>query len=163
MGMIQSKVREFGTEFLYDCSYLICQKFEHAAGVVFDKFDEVVAHIYAHLVPAYFRMLGQFRIQNVIIEQIRRQYEHLFQLTQYSLSPLTALSGEKLADSEIGYFTILFGGEIANLTERIGEKRYQAIIVCPSGISSSLIMMSELASLWCYVSKSFSCDWCRTK
>ena len=148
MGMIQSKVREFGTEFLYDCSYLICQKFEHAAGVVFDKFDEVVAHIYAHLVPAYFRMLGQFRIQNVIIEQIRRQYEHLFQLTQYSLSPLTALSGEKLADSEIGYFTILFGGEIANLTERIGEKRYQAIIVCPSGISSSLIMMSELASLF---------------
>ncbi|MCJ1975689.1 PTS transporter subunit EIIA [Lactococcus piscium] len=148
MGMIQSKVREFGTEFLYDCSYLICQKFEHAVGVVFDKFDEVVAHIYAHLVPAYFRMLGQFRIENVIIEQIRRQYEHLFQLTQYSLSPLAALSGEKLADSEIGYFTILFGGEIANLTERIGEKRYQAIIVCPSGISSSLIMMSELATLF---------------
>ncbi|GHU38205.1 transcription antiterminator BglG [Bacilli bacterium] len=148
MGMIQAKVREYGTEFLYDCSYEICRKVEHLTGIEFKAFTSVVDHIYAHLVPAYFRILGKFTIQNVLIEQIQKQYNHLFQLTQYSLTTLEDLLGEKLPESEVGYFTILFGGEIANLTERPEDKRYRALVVCPSGMSSSLIMRSELATLF---------------
>lgn len=148
MGMIQAKVREYGTEFLYDCSYEICRKVEHLAGIEFKTFTTVVDHIYAHLVPAYFRILGKFTIQNVLIEQIQKQYDHLFQITQYSLKPLEDLLGERLPESEIGYFTILFGGEIANMAERPEEKRYRALVVCPSGMSSSLIMLSELTTLF---------------
>ena len=148
MGMIQAKVREYGTEFLYDCSYEICRKVEHSTGIEFKAFNNVVDHIYAHLVPAYFRILGKFTIQNVLIEQIQKQYNHLFQITHYSLTPLEELLGERLPDSEIGYFTILFGGEIANMAERPEDKRYRALVVCPSGMSSSLIMRSELATLF---------------
>ncbi|MDD3016713.1 MAG: PTS sugar transporter subunit IIA, partial [Lactococcus chungangensis] len=75
-------------------------------------------------------------------------YNHLFQITHYSLTVLEDLLDERLPDSEIGYFTILFGGEIANMAERSEDKRYRALVVCPSGMSSSLIMRSELATLF---------------
>lgn len=148
MGMIQANVREYGTEFLYDCSYEICKKVEQLTGIEFKRFSDIVTHIYAHLVPAYFRILGKFNIENVLMGQIQKQYHHLFQITQFSLKPLEALLGERLPDNEIGYFTILFGGEIANLSERSEEKRYKALVVCPSGMSSSLIMISELMTLF---------------
>lgn len=83
MGIIQSSIREKGTEFLYQCAYGICQKFEHQSSMTFKNFDDVVEHVYVHLVPTYFRIIGKFSLENQIIEQIQRQYKHLFQLTQY--------------------------------------------------------------------------------
>lgn len=45
-------------------------------------------------------------------------------------------------------FTILFGGEIFGQKNEQRQEKLKALIVCPSGISSSLILQSELRRLF---------------
>lgn len=84
----------------------------------------------------------------MLIEEIKEQYGELFALTKIALHPLEMLTGQAIPDEEVGYFTILFGGEIGNQRELNRVIRYKALVLCPSGISSSLIMQSELKELF---------------
>ena len=83
---------------------------------------------------------------NVLIKDIRQSYRSLYHLCEQALAPLEKLTKRSIPSEEIG-FTILFGGEFSGKNEQRQEK-LKALIVCPSGISSSLILQSELRRLF---------------
>ncbi|MFZ4355876.1 transcription antiterminator BglG, partial [Enterococcus gallinarum] len=58
------------------------------------------------------------------------------------------LTKRSIPSEEIGFFTILFGGEIFGQKNEQRQEKLKALIVCPSGISSSLILQSELRRLF---------------
>ena len=84
----------------------------------------------------------------MLIDEIKVQYKEIFELTKLALFPLKKLVQKDIPDEEIGYFTILFGGEISNQRQKKRNAQLKALILCPSGISSSLIMKSELQELF---------------
>ncbi len=116
--------------------------------VEFDSFRELLMNVFYHLVPAYFRISYSFYLPNVMIDQIKHQYASIYEMTRKALRPLEKRIGKSIPEEEVGFFTILFGGEIRKVDEEERNRKIRAVIVCPSGISSSLILKSELQQLF---------------
>ncbi|EOL49959.1 BglG family transcription antiterminator [Enterococcus caccae] len=148
MTITQGEIRDTALEYLLECASQIIHEMERLAAIEFKAYRKLLLDLFYHLVPAFFRIKYQFSLANVLTEEIKEQYGEIFTLTKTALYPLEMLLGKPIPDEEVGYFTILFGGEIGNQRELNRVIRYKALVLCPSGISSSLIMQSELKELF---------------
>lgn len=144
----QGDVKDPSLDFLMDCCSEIIYEIERLAVIHFDKFKKILLELFYHLVSAYFRIKYGLKITNVLIDEIKIQYTELFDLTQLSLYPFELLTKKAIPQEEVGYITLLFGGEILNQKEKGVKKSLKALVMCPSGISSSAIMQSQLKKLF---------------
>ena len=72
----------------------------------------------------------------------------MFALIKRSLKPLEEATSKKISDDEIDYFTIHFGGYLENIQKESITEKIVAIVICPNGISSSLILRAELKQIF---------------
>jgi hypothetical protein len=105
-------------------------------------------NLYAHLYPSYYRLLFNISLHNPLTHQIKREYRSLYELIRRSLKPLEEMTGKPLSSDEIAYFTIHFGGYLQSQVKRREAKDLRAMIVCPNGVSTSLILQSELEKIF---------------
>lgn len=99
--------------------------------------------LFQHIIPAYYRIFFDVYYSNPLLEKIKNDYYELFELTKIILKPLEKEMGIEISESEIAYFTIHFGGYLEN--SRVEERQnLKAVVVCPNGISSSLIMSTTI-------------------
>ena len=115
---------------------------EFPIGISFRK------NLYAHLYPSYYRLLFNISLHNPLTHQIKREYSSLYELIRRSLKPLEEMTGKPLSSDEIAYFTIHFGGYLQAKVKRREAKDLRAMIVCPNGVSTSLILQSELEKIF---------------
>ena len=111
---------------------------EFPLGIPFRK------NLFAHLYPSYYRLLFNISLHNPLTHQIKREYSSLYELIRRSLKPLEEMTGKALSSDEIAYFTIHFGGYLQSQVKHREAKDLRAMIVCPNGVSTSLILQSEL-------------------
>lgn len=148
MTFLQNNQNEASLDFLVDCASEMIYEIERLAAIQFKDFRALLLNLVHHLIPAFFRIEYQLVLENELIEEIKIQYAEMFELTKRALFPLKKVTTQVISDEEIGYLTILFGGEINSQRKRKDFSSLKALILCPSGISSSLIMKSELQSLF---------------
>lgn len=148
MTVIQGENQDRALAFLWKCAHEIIHEVERLAAIEFQNNQKLLKNLFYHLVPSYFRLRFQIPLSNVLVDKIKLEYRELFEITKAALVPLKKIVGGIIPEEEIGYFTILFGGEIKCQRERKAEKVIKALVLCPSGISSSLIMKSELQALF---------------
>ena len=115
---------------------------EFPLGIPFRK------NLYAHLYPSYYRLLFNISLHNPLTHQIKREYSSLYGLIRRSLKPLEEMTGKQLSSDEIAYFTIHFGGYLQAKVKHREAKDLKAMIVCPNGVSTSLILQSELEKIF---------------
>lgn len=115
---------------------------EFPIGISFRK------NLYAHLYPSYYRLLFNISLHNPLTHQIKREYSSLYELIRRSLKPLEEMTGKQLSSDEIAYFTIHFGGYLQAKVKHREAKDLRAMIVCPNGVSTSLILQSELEKIF---------------
>ncbi|CAM3726862.1 BglG family transcription antiterminator [Erysipelothrix urinaevulpis] len=119
-----------------------------AVGVLGSKNDhDLHQNLYEHLVPAYYRLKYDIPITNPYTDKIKFEYEELYHLVDKALEPLSLRLNKVIPDDEIAYFTIHFGGQLRNKTDKQKQK-YRAITVCPHGVSSSLLLNLQLEKLF---------------
>lgn len=145
--VIEGAIRDDSLDYLWGCANEIVKRFQTISAIQLLEEEETLKHTFYHLVPAFFRIYFGYHLSNALTQTIKYQHEELFKLTQIALEPLEKLTKKKTPDNEIAYFTILFGGEIKRQKEIIPH-RIRALILCPNGISSSLIMKEELKQLF---------------
>ena len=115
---------------------------EFPMGISFRK------NLYAHLYPSYYRLLFNISWHNPLTHQIKREYSSLYELIRRSLKPLEEMTRKPLSSDEIAYFTIHFGGYLQSQVKRREAKDLRAMIVCPNGVSTSLMLQSELEKIF---------------
>lgn len=115
---------------------------EFPMGIPFRK------NLFAHLYPSYYRLLFNISLHNPLTHQIKREYRSLYELIRRSLKPLEEMTGKALSSDEIAYFTIHFGGYLQSQVKHRETKDLRAMIVCPNGVSTSLILQSELEKIF---------------
>ncbi|MDU5333894.1 BglG family transcription antiterminator [Enterococcus sp.] len=148
MTIVQGEIRDLQLDFLLSCSAEIIHQMENYSAIQFSSFRELLMNVFYHLVPAYFRIRFRFYLPNVLIENIQMDYPEIFEFTKKALDPLEKVVEQKIPIEEVGFFSILFGGAITNQKAEAVEKEVRAMIVCPSGISSSLILQTELKKMF---------------
>ncbi|HEY0222363.1 MAG TPA: PTS sugar transporter subunit IIA [Lactovum miscens] len=131
-------------DFLYRTCFEVMENVMKLTAMEFDDFSKTFDALLAHLIPAYFRLIYHLEISNHLLARIKQEYSDLFHLIERALSPLTELTNG-ITEEELGYFVILFGGEIY---KKKHHSSMQAIVLCANGISSSLIMKKRLSDLF---------------
>ncbi|SEO21629.1 PTS system, ascorbate-specific IIA component [Amphibacillus marinus] len=114
-------------------------------GVNYHQLRTLKQTLYQHIVPAYFRIKFNVYYENALLTKIKKEYAELFQITKRALQPLEKATGQSISESEIAYFTIHFGGYLRNNNK---SESLKALVVCPNGISSSLIMVSTVREIF---------------
>ncbi|HFU4026255.1 TPA: transcription antiterminator [Streptococcus suis] len=124
----------------------IVEEMERLSLITFEHRSEMIEGLKRHLIPAYYRLTSRLVNVNSYTAVIKEEHADLFYLVKKALRPLEAHLGFTIPDSEVSYFVIHFGGYI-----EAGQKRpyrYQALVVCPNGVSSSLIVKENLRQLF---------------
>ncbi|PLR76731.1 PTS fructose transporter subunit IIA [Bacillus sp. V3-13] len=132
------------------CDRLVTE-FESKACVTFQKKNNVIETLYQHIKPAYYRMKYRIPISNPLLNQIKREHKELYFIVKELLLPIESLLNITIPDEEIGFITIHFGALLENPKQLLPKKK-SAVIVCPSGISSSLMVKHQLESLFSEIS-----------
>lgn len=129
-----------------DLTVAIVQEMERLSVVRFTRKQELIAGLQKHLVPAYYRLVSNLVTVNSYTEVIKTEHADLFGLVKKALKPLEDHLGFPIPDSEVSYFVVHFGGYMEVLKEERGA--YRALVICPNGVSSSLIVTEQLRALF---------------
>jgi ascorbate PTS system EIIA or EIIAB component len=140
-------VQDGGRDLLFKLCEQLVFDFENKAAIVFEKKNEVINTLYQHFKPAYYRMKYRIPITNPLLDQIKREHHELYTIVKDLLQPIGSLLSIKIPEEEIGFITIHFGA-LLEKPKQVVPKRKRAIVVCPSGISSSLMVKHLLESLF---------------
>lgn len=119
-------------------------------GVHFSNRRELEQSLYDHLVPSFFRIYYDTPSSLPFLSNIKKDYPDIYVLVGKSLTSLQIALGKEIPEEEVAYFTIHFGGWLEgmnNKEKQILEKK-KALVVCPNGISSSLILIHQLKILF---------------
>lgn len=146
LSLGNSTVSDNGRDLLFKLCEQLVLDFESKACIVFEKKDEVIHSLYQHLKPAYFRMKYRIPIHNPLLDHIKREHKELYTIVNDMLLPIGALLSIQIPEEEIGFITIHFGA-LLERPKQIMPKKKRAIVVCPSGVSSSLMVKHQLESL----------------
>ncbi|MGG1572455.1 BglG family transcription antiterminator [Fictibacillus sp. NRS-1165] len=135
----------------YDLLLQICERlvtdFESKACISFEEKNTVVETLYQHLKPAYYRMKYRIPIHNPLLIQIREEHRELYTIVKELLEPVEILLNISIPEEEAGFITIHFGA-LLEKPKHIAARKKRAWVVCPSGISSSLMVKHQLESLF---------------
>lgn len=149
LTILQGNIHEGAFDFLLQLAAEIIHNMENYSAIKFKDFRELLFDFYNHLVPAFFRIKYDLYLSNIMLDTIYSEYFSVYNLTERALLPLEKSTGRTIPKEEVGYFTILFGGVMYSENQEITDSnQLKALIVCPNGVSSSLILESELKKLF---------------
>lgn len=144
----QGQLEEGAFDFLLAISAEMIHELEKLAAIQFQQFRSLLVNTFCHMVPAYFRIRYGFYLPNIMIDAVKREYAEEYQLTKAAVQKFAKEVACTIPEEEIGFFTILFGGALYNERQLIQDESIRAVIVCPSGVSSSLILQVELQKMF---------------
>ncbi|KAF3306234.1 MULTISPECIES: BglG family transcription antiterminator [Lactobacillales] len=147
MTIVQGDLADPSFTFILQDAASLIKNFERLAAIHFENYHQLLTNIFYHLVPTYFRIRFGYSLPNPLLQDIKRKYRDIFQITMDAFEEVVGKS-VMVPESEIGYLTILFGGEIYRINKGENYENLSALIVCPSGISSSLILATELENMF---------------
>lgn len=127
----------------------VLSNFEKISGLSIEHKWKLLNRLLIHMRPAYYRIKYHLNLQTRFYQDNKdSDLFSLFYLVKEASKPLTDFFGEALPDTELFLISLFVGSHIVNSTEIIREdSRKKAIIVCPNGISISLLLENTLRNL----------------
>ena len=143
----QQEIEDKENPFLEELAEQIIEEFEKSTLLPISNKKQLKSSLYNHLVPAFFRITFEIPLVNPMIKRIKTEYADLFEFVKRALDPLSALTGKMISETEISFFTLHFGGYLEKNKEKEPEK-INALIVCSNGISTSIMLRSQLQDMF---------------
>lgn len=146
LSIIEGDMKDRDRDVLYETTKRVVDTMEALSLVSFQSKDQLITSLYTHLVPAYYRLTFDWPFRNDLTDVIKEDNKELFHIVNRALDPLREVVAQSISDDEIAYFVIHFGGQLESQLHE--KKQYRVLIICPNGISSSLILKTELQQLF---------------
>ncbi|MBO0451188.1 BglG family transcription antiterminator [Candidatus Enterococcus murrayae] len=127
----------------------VLNNFEKVSGLTVERKEKLLERLLIHMRPAYYRIKYHLNLQTRFYQENKdSDLFSLFYLVKESSSPLVAFFGVSIPDPELFLISLFIGSHIVESTEIIRDgNRRRAIIVCPNGISISLLLRNTLQNL----------------
>lgn len=105
------------------------------------KDEKAIKDLALHLKPAIARLRLKMEIRNPLINQLKEKYNDLMDVCKRAVEPLENKLLIKFPESELGFIAMHVGASLERMKK---EKEYNVILVCPTGISSSKMLLSRV-------------------
>lgn len=125
----------------------ILVRFEFLSGIAFDNRESVKRQIFLHFRSVHYRLMFKLPILNPLCVRIKEEYKDLYILVKETMKYYEWQFNVLLPDDEIAYLVTHFASLIEKHKEN-QKKRITAVVVCPNGLGSSMIMYTQLKSLF---------------
>lgn len=112
---------------------------ESKTGLIIGSNNAFYDALLRHLIPTISRLNMGMEIRNPMLEDIKKHYGELYELAKASVSAIEEELGVPVPESEIGYIAIHLGVALEDRRMHL-QRRYKAIICCPSGIVSAKLL-----------------------
>lgn len=114
-------------------------KLESGFGILVDAENELFESLIRHLVATVNRSEKQIDVLNPILEEIKCEYPDIYQMVETCALEIKKEIGITFNSDEIGYLT-LHMCVIAMDGKSKQERKYGALVVCPSGLVTSRLL-----------------------
>lgn len=125
----------------------LVERFQSISGTEINDKSIMKKQLYFHFLPVYYRLLFHLPVINPLKEQIKKEYNELYLIVTASLKSVEDYFSVKIPEDEIAFITIHFASILSNFNDGDTNKNV-AIIVCPNGIGSSMLLYSQLKNLF---------------
>ena len=115
---------------------------EDEIGINLMEDEKLLVDLSIHLEPAIKRIVLGMEIRNPILDEIKKNYSQIFNLSIKTSKIIEKEFEIKVPEAEIGYIALHIGGAI----ERMKNYIYRVLVVCPSGIGASRLLSAKLNS-----------------
>lgn len=129
----------------YEIAKSLVHTFEELSFVYFEREEELIDAINAHLKTSLYRYRYGIQLGNPMLSSIKTEYEELFVMTKKSCAFLEQKLGYLISDAEVAYITLHFGAFLT--TNQTRQKNLRILIICPNGIGTGNMLRNEVASL----------------
>ena len=136
---------------LFELALHLVNLFERQTLYEISEKNELINSLYMHFKLSMYYFQLSIQMTNSLLEDVKENYRNLYQLLKNICEMMKDDFPFLLTDSEISYITMHFGGHL----KQVQSKFYAAIrvlIVCPSGISTSILLKKEVEDLYANVS-----------
>lgn len=123
--------------------------FEKGSAIKIEHRAKLLNQLMQHMKPAYYRIKYQMNLKNLFYEANREQMTSLFYLVKESLHPLNVFFNKPIPDVEVFFISLFIGSHILDTSDSTKiNKQLKAAIVCPNGISVSILLEKTLRKLF---------------
>jgi len=109
--------------------------------------EQLFSGLLEHLRPAIYRLKNDLKLKNPVLEEIKNNYHHLFQIVKIGMVPVESHVGKFFDDEEIGYFTLHFGAALEKIKTK-SEVEKKILVVCSTGLGTARLLSSRLLQLF---------------
>lgn len=122
--------------------------FEKGSAIRIEYRAKLLNQLMQHMKPAYYRIKYQMNLKNLFYEANKEQMTSLFYLVKESLHPINVFFNKIIPDVEIFFISLFIGSHILDTSDSTKiNKQLKAAIVCPNGISVSILLEKNLRKL----------------
>lgn len=141
-----SRARVSGQRELLEVVNQMIDRFDPVVAWQLKQDEEFVVHgLAAHLQPTLVRLANNMKIENPLLDQIKRDYAAIFERCRSVAEVIEEHYGYPVPEPEIGYLAIHFGAAMARLeSSREVKRKVNMGVVCASGIGISRLMCSRI-------------------
>ncbi len=121
------------------------ERFSRASAITFSDDKDLKKALMQHIVVTYQRYKYGVNLVNPLLSKIKESYKDLFKITHLACDVLRERLKTMITDDEAAYITMIFGGFIRRT--KAAHSSVNILLVCPNGISTSVMLQSEIESL----------------
>ncbi|NLW15666.1 MAG: BglG family transcription antiterminator [Erysipelothrix sp.] len=129
----------------YDLAQRMVSRFEKLGVIKFNNRSLLIKQISSHLSTSYYRYKYGIHHGNPLLNQIKESYHHEFILTDKVCDLIREKYKMHVSESEVAYITLYFASFLIRKDYSSSDINFH--IVCPSGVSTSMMLKSELEYL----------------
>lgn len=129
----------------YELAKSLVHEFERISYVFYDQEDELINAINAHLKTSLYRFKYGIQLGNPMLNNIKTEYEELFELTKRACNVLSKNLDCFISDAEVAYLTLHFGAFMP--TQKANKHTFRILIICPNGIGTGNMLRQEVSTL----------------
>ena len=141
-----SRARVSGQRELLEVVNQMINRFDPVVAWQLKQDEEFVVHgLAAHLQPTLVRLANNMKIENPLLDQIKRDYAAIFERCRSVAEVIEEHYGYPVPEPEIGYLAIHFGAAMVRLeSSREVKRKVNMGVICASGIGISRLMCSRI-------------------
>lgn len=132
---------------LFAITAKVARRFSSVSGIDLTS-ENFLKDLTTHLYSTYFHIGFNIQYHNANLSNVKVEYSYLMNLTKYALKPFEKFLGSPVSSDELALIAIYFGGEVKRLSPGwLGvEKEPDVMLVCTSGIGTSLLLYQQLTA-----------------
>ncbi|MDO4274276.1 MAG: BglG family transcription antiterminator [Eubacteriales bacterium] len=145
----KGKTIEMGSRELQQLINDMIDVFDEKKAYYLKQDDEFIQGLLAHLQPTLIRLVYGMKIQNPVLEDIKRSYPEIYDRCRKVSAVLEKKINKQVPEEETGFLAVHFGAAIVRMDGRNEKiRQVHAGVVCSSGVGISRLMSTKLEKIF---------------